>query len=157
MKLYVISDTHGKVEKAIEIYNELTDVDFIIHLGDMERDARKISETTGKTVISVRGNNEAFSSKPDFHILETDYGNIFITHGHIQNVKRDLQNLVFHTQESDCKAALFGHTHIPFFTKVDELYLLNPGSLTFPAYGHTKSYAVLDISKDEFSASIVNL
>ena len=154
MKLYVISDTHGQIDNAIKFYNKQSSVDLIIHLGDMERDARKISDSTGQTVISVRGNNEAFSSKPDFHVLQTEYGDIFLTHGHMQSVKRDLQKLVYRAQELGCKAALFGHTHIPIFAEANGIYLLNPGSLTFPPPGSSGSYAIVNISENDFSASI---
>ena len=155
LKLYVISDTHGRTDKALDIYKRLSAVDLIIHLGDMERDARKISESTGKTVISVRGNNESSHQTADFYILETEYGNLFLTHGHLQGVKRDLRRLLYRAQELGCKAALFGHTHTPIFTEVDGIYLLNPGSLTRPA-GTSASYAIIHTSKIDFSASIIN-
>ena len=155
MKFYVISDTHGKTDKALEVYNRLHSIDLIIHLGDMERDARKISENTGKTVISVKGNNEFASSPKNFHILETEYGDLFLTHGHMQSVKRDLQKLIYRTQELGCKAALFGHTHMPLFAEADGIYLLNPGSLTYPPPCTSASYAVVNTSESEFSASIV--
>jgi hypothetical protein len=156
LKLYVISDTHGQIKKALEVYNRLHSIDLIIHLGDMERDARKISERTGKTVISVKGNNEFFASSPEnFHILETEYGNLFLTHGHIEGVKGGLQKLLYRTQELGCKAALFGHTHMAHFTETDGIYLLNPGSLTYPPSCISETYAIVNTSENEFSASIV--
>ena len=156
MKLYVLSDTHGKINKALEVYDKLHSVDLIIHLGDMEQDARKISEGTGKKVISVKGNNEFSYSLESFHILETEYGNLFLTHGHLQGVKGGLQKLLYRTQELGCKAALFGHTHIPLFIQEDGIYLLNPGSLTFPLPGGSPaSYAIVNTSENDFSASIV--
>ena len=155
MKLYVISDTHGRIDKALNVYKMLGTVDLIIHLGDMERDARRISEITDKTVISVMGNNESAYEKEDFHILETGYGNLLLTHGHKQKVKRGLQNLLYRTAELGCKAALFGHTHEPVFTESDGIYLLNPGSLTVPKDGTAGSYAIVNVSRDAFAASIV--
>lgn len=155
MKLYVISDTHGRINKALNVYTKLDSIDLIIHLGDMERDARRISEATGKTVISVIGNNEFTNEKEDFRILETEYGNLLLTHGHKQKVKRDLQNLYYRTVELDCKAVLFGHTHEPFFTEINGIYLLNPGSLTVPKDGTAGSYAIINTSVGDFSASII--
>ena len=154
MKLYVISDTHGRIEHAIEIYDSLGHIDYIIHLGDIERDAKIIAERTKKPVISVRGNNEFFSTTPEFDILKTTYGDILLTHGHKYKVKSHLQNLLYKAEELGCKAAFFGHTHIPFNEEVAGIHLLNPGSLTFPANTSQGSYAIVDISENEFSASI---
>jgi len=155
LKFYVVSDTHGKVDKALEVYGRLNGIDTIIHLGDVERDARRIAEHTGKTVISVKGNNDWSFSKEDFHILETEYGNLLLTHGHVQNVKFGLQKLLYRTLELACKAVLFGHTHIPVFIEESGVYLLNPGSLTYPSDGTSGSYAIVNTSKNEFSASVV--
>ena len=155
MKLYIISDTHGNTDKALQIYGRLNSIDLIIHLGDMERDARKIETLTGKTVISVIGNNEISFTKEDFRILETEYGNLLLTHGHKQKVKHGLQNLLYRTAELKCKAVFFGHTHFPLFTEENGIYLINPGSLTHPMDGADGSYAIANTSAGEFSASIV--
>ena len=41
MKIFVISDTHGRTEKVEEVWNRLTDVDLVLHLGDYEKDAQR--------------------------------------------------------------------------------------------------------------------
>ena len=37
MKIFVISDTHGKIGKVREVWDKLTNVDLVIHLGDYNR------------------------------------------------------------------------------------------------------------------------
>ena len=155
MKLFVISDTHGKIDKALAVYEKLHSIDLIIHLGDLVSDAVKISGFTGKAMVNVKGNNDFAYSTEDFRILETEYGNLLLTHGHKQNVKHSLHNLLYRTEELNCKAALFGHTHVPAFIESNGIYLLNPGSLTFPNDGTSGSYAIVNTSKNDFSASIV--
>ena len=157
MKIYTISDTHGKINKAVEIYRRLTDVDLIIHLGDMEKDARRISELTGKEVVSVRGNNDFLSAKENHRVLKTEFGNILLTHGHLQDVKFGLQKLFYRALELECKAALFGHTHVPLFMESNGIYFLNPGSLTYPADGTSGSYAIAVVTAGNFSANVVYL
>ena len=158
MKLFVISDTHGKVDKALDIIDKFSDISLVIHLGDMEKDAIEISAHTDKDVISVRGNNEAYSCKtPEYRVLETEYGKILLTHGHRDQVEFDLQRLIYRALESDCKAVFYGHTHIPMYLEVDDIHVLNPGSLSLPQNSQTGSYAIVNISKDEFSASIFYL
>ena len=43
MKILVISDTHGDIEKAEEVIKKNKDISLIIHLGDYFRDAQKLS------------------------------------------------------------------------------------------------------------------
>ena len=155
MKILAISDTHKKTDKAVRICRALHDIDLVVHLGDHERDAAEIAKAVGTDVISVKGNCDGSCSYDDCKIIESPYGKLLLTHGHMQNVKQSLQNLIYLAQENDCKAALFGHTHRPCIEEVNGLYLINPGSLTLPADGGNGSYAVVYADKDEFSASIV--
>ena len=155
MKLYVLSDTHGSIEKAVEVYEELHSVDLIIHLGDLVTDANGISKITGMPVISIKGNNDYSSKNEDFRIIETECGNIFLTHGHHFSVKTGLQRLLYRTLETGCNAVLFGHTHMPLFTEANGVYLLNPGSLTIPADGSSGSYALVNTSAAGFFADIL--
>jgi len=157
LKIYVISDTHGKIDKATDVLKRLHGVDMIIHLGDVEKDARRLEELTGKTVISVKGNNDFLSAKEDFLILKTEYGNILLTHGHLFNVKYGLGKLFYRALELECKAVFFGHTHVPVYIETDGVYLLNPGSMTYPSDGTSGSYAVVTVTADVFSAGIVYL
>ena len=158
MKLFIISDTHGKVNKALKVIDKSPDIDMIIHLGDMDKDAIEISAHTDKDVISVRGNNESYSCKiPEYRILETEYGKILLTHGHRDQVDIDLQRLTYRALESGCKAVFYGHTHIPMYAEIDGIHILNPGSLSLPHNSKSGSYAIVNISKDEFSATIFYL
>jgi putative phosphoesterase len=77
-----------------------------------------------------------------------------LTHGHRQSVKSGLSNLLYRTLELECKAAIFGHTHIPCMEFAEGVHLLNPGSLTRPLGGRP-SYALLTLEKGVFRASIL--
>ena len=41
MKILVLSDTHGKLDKVYRVCEKLNNIDLIIHCGDYIRDARK--------------------------------------------------------------------------------------------------------------------
>lgn len=155
MKILVISDTHGKLDKLRDIYGLLKDIDLVVHLGDFLADAREIAAEFGIDVISVGGNMDGVYGDEAYKILDTEYGRILLTHGHLDNVKFSLQSLLYRTQEKGCKAVLFGHTHKPAFEESDGIYLVNPGSLTLPADGTNGSYAIVNTSPESFSASIV--
>lgn len=151
----VISDTHGKLDKVYEIYKTLTSVDSIIHLGDYVKDAEELQNELGIDVISVKGNMDGAFSDTDFKILTTEYGKLYLAHGHMENVKMKYQNIFYRAEEAGCTAALFGHTHRPVFEELNGIYLINPGSLTLPADGTQGSYALLETSSNGLTGSIV--
>ena len=44
MKILVIGDTHGKLDKVRDIYPKLTDIDIIAHTGDHMRDGTALEK-----------------------------------------------------------------------------------------------------------------
>jgi hypothetical protein len=155
VKVFVISDTHGKIDKAVEIYQSLENIDLIIHLGDLWTDAKRMRDQLNVPLIGVKGNMDGSFLRDGYHILETEFGNIFLAHGHMENVKQGLENIMYKAESLQCKAAFFGHTHIPLFQQVEGLYLLNPGSLTLPTGGRKGSYAVVTITEKSLDATIL--
>ena len=142
MKIFVINDTHGRTEKVEEVWNRLTDVDLVLHLGDYEKDAQRLAQIFGVEVIGVKGNMDGSYSREDYRIVDTEYGKLLLTHGHMDQVL-------------GCRAVLFGHTHIPFYEEESGIYLVNPGSLSQPRDGSEGSYAILHTSEKEFHCAIV--
>lgn len=155
MRLLVISDTHGRIEKAEEIILKQGPFDWVIHLGDYYDDARHLEMRTGAEVIGVKGNMDGGYSREDYRILPTDFGQILLVHGHMEKVKQGVMNLLYRAEELGCKAAFFGHTHVPMFEEMYGIYLLNPGSLTLPHLSAQGSYAVVDIGEGNLEASIL--
>ena len=153
MKYLVLSDTHGKTNRASRLYQEAGDFDGIIHLGDNEGDARALESQLGTDVFSVKGNMDGGVGALH-RILETEGGKILLTHGHREDVKSSLQRLLYKTEEEGCKAALFGHTHEPYYGNFDGVVLFNPGSLTLPRAGRLPSYGILEIKNGELHLSI---
>jgi len=157
VKYLIVSDTHGRVEAAMQVYRKHCQegaIDSIIHLGDLTSDAKALAVRLGSNVISVKGNMDGSFSDSQYKILETEFGPILLIHGHMQAVKRDTQKLIYKTQELGCKAVLYGHTHQPSMDNVNGIYLLNPGSISLPRQGNG-SYAMLDTSNGDFRANIL--
>lgn len=157
MRIYVISDTHGRTDKAVEIYKTLRDIDLIVHLGDYWNDAQIIKNRLNAPLIGVKGNMDGSFTREGYHILETDFGQIFLAHGHMENVKYGLENIVYKAKSLQCVAAFFGHTHIPLFREEQGIYLLNPGSLSMPRGGRNGSYAVATLTENSLDATILYL
>jgi putative phosphoesterase len=155
LRIYVISDTHGRADKAAAIYKTLQDIDLIVHLGDHWNDAKRMKEQLNVPLIGVKGNMDGSFARDGYHILETDFGKIFLAHGHMENVKHGLETIIYKAGSLQCRAAFFGHTHIPLFLEAEGIYLLNPGSLALPVGGRKGSYAVVTVTKDSLNAAIL--
>lgn len=155
MRIYVISDTHGRIDKAIEIYKTLDNIDLTVHLGDHWNDAKRMKEQLNIPLIGVKGNMDGSYARDGYHILETDFGRIFLAHGHMESVKQSCENIMYKAESLNCRAAFFGHTHIPLFVEMEGFYLLNPGSLSLPTGGRKGSYAVVTVTRDTIDAAIL--
>lgn len=161
MKLFFISDIHGSVyylNEAIERYEE-EGADYIVILGDIlyhgarnplpkeynPKGVINILNNYSDKIIAVRGNcdSEVDEMVLDFPIMST-YSNIiyndkrlFLTHGHIYNEG----NMV---KLKEGSAFIYGHTHILRADKKDNIYFLNPGSITLPKENNPHTYGILE-------------
>ena len=155
MRYLVLSDTHGAVSEAVRVFRATRDIDRIIHLGDTYRDALAIAEMTGKPVTCVKGNMDGSYDPDGYEILETEWGKIFLSHGHMESVKSGYEEIVSKAMTLGCRAAFCGHTHLPEYEQLpDGFIVLNPGSLGRPAGGRKGTYAVATIDSD-FRAMIL--
>ncbi len=155
MKILLIGDTHGKLDRVRDIYGKLRDIDLIAHTGDHYEDGMQLGRDFNVPVVAVKGNCDGSRSKDDFEIIETEAGKIFMTHGHAYNVGYDLTNLMYKAMEENCKAVFFGHTHRCMVNESGGIRFVNPGSLTQPRDGSGGSYAIVRTSEDGIEASIV--
>ncbi|HZK01370.1 MAG TPA: YfcE family phosphodiesterase, partial [Anaerovoracaceae bacterium] len=110
MKFLVISDTHGDIEIAEDIFKSLSGIDKILHLGDYVRDGWVLQSRLDIPVIALKGNMDGSYSNEDYKILETEFGKIYLSHGHMEAVKRGPENLLYKASSLGCKAAIYGHT-----------------------------------------------
>jgi len=155
MRYLIFSDTHGDVADAVSVFRATHDIDEIIHLGDTYRDALAIAEATGVPVTCVKGNMDGEYDPDGYEILETEWGNIFLAHGHMESVKSGPEEIVSKAMTLGCRAAFYGHTHLPEYEqRPDGFILLNPGSLGRPAGGRKGTYAVATVG-DDFRAMIL--
>ena len=160
MNFLVVSDTHGHLEKVYDMYDKLSEmtldgkpIDKIIHCGDYMRDGASIGDYLALPAISVTGNCDGGRER-DYKVTEACGHRILVTHGHMEGVDYDPARLCYLAEENDCDIACFGHTHVPVFQKEGEIWLLNPGSLTFPRDGTEGSCALLNVTEDHVDGGI---
>lgn len=148
MRIIVMSDSHTAFSKVRRIVEQNKDADIFIHLGDGEDEFEDVHSLYPELkFLSVRGNNDfrSFSKKED--ILEVGKERIFFTHGDRYNVKWSFIEIMKAAKEKKATIVLYGHTHAARVDFIDDIYLINPGSV---ADGRiTKpGYLVLDITEN---------
>ena len=159
MRAIVLSDSHtntASLERAVCAIGE-KNIDMIIHLGDVARDADYLESLYYPIrVVSVPGNNDYMRSEEYERVIDFDGHKIFLCHGHTQSVSTGTMKLEKTALEKGCEAALFGHTHNAVLKKgVNDMLILNPGSVAYPRGGNP-SFAVLETEGGKLSAVIVD-
>ena len=138
MRAVVLSDSHGD-EEGLRwmlqlLWQQIGPVDFYFHLGDGALDFERLSRflyarDPQAIPLGVRGNCDfACGDVPEFLVQRFGGCRLLLTHGHRYGVKHGLDALRWAAHENACRAALFGHTHVPFSEEENGCLLLNPGS-----------------------------
>ena len=155
LRILVISDSHGMVRTMKTAINK-SNPNVIIFLGDGLRNILDLQNIYyDKKFYFVKGNCDFLNYKIN-DLLDIAGKKVFITHGHLYNVKRTYETLIDVAREHNADVALFGHTHIPYQNYIDGLYLLNPGSIGSPTKGKI-SYGIVDIENNNIVTNIVYL
>lgn len=130
MKLLVFSDSHRSLRSmrdAVETENP----DYVIHLGDLEEDARLLGQEYPRLAIAgVPGNCDGFVFSPLQKLLTYDGVRILMSHGHIWHVKGGYGAAIAAARKCEAHILLFGHTHVPYCEQLEDgLWAMNPGSV----------------------------
>ncbi|MFU0800275.1 MAG: phosphodiesterase [Xylanivirga thermophila] len=161
MKIFFMSDIHGSLyytKKALEKFKE-EGADYIVILGDElyhgarnplpleynPKEVAKLLNSFADKIIAVRGNcdSEVDEMVIDFPIMAT-YSTIlyngkrlFLTHGHIYN-EVNMPKL------SSGDIFIYGHTHVLKAEKANDIFIINPGSITLPKENNPNTYGILE-------------
>ena len=145
MREMIVRDTHGRHNGLDRALQEAGDIDMLIHLGDVEGGEEYIDTVVDCEKHIVRGNNDFFSDLPREEEFYIGKYKIFITHGHSYYVSLDPEYIREEGKARKADIVMFGHTHRPFFEEMDEIIVLNPGSLSFPRQeGRKGSYMIME-------------
>lgn len=149
MKILVISDTHGEFNSLKLAFEQHSDADMLIHLGDGERDFEDFSSLyPNLPAVYVKGNCD-FGSHDMSRVVSTREGvRLYCCHGHTLVVKSTRNLLTALAKNEQCDVALYGHTHVPFCELENGVYVMNPGSASFPRGGSRASCGIIEIDKN---------
>lgn len=132
MKILVLSDSHAGL-RFMRSCIERIKPDAVVHLGDHYDDAQAMAEAYPFIPFHmVPGNCDRYRCPPfaqEILAYPVCGVKLYMTHGHLHNVKFGLYRLLADARASDALAVLFGHTHQPLCRQeADGLWVLNPGS-----------------------------
>ncbi|MDZ4956932.1 YfcE family phosphodiesterase [Clostridium perfringens] len=137
MKIAVLSDSHYEASSIRAIKKYLEDVDIILHCGDGAPDTKILMDGFNGEIYAVKGNCDFSMEYPIERIIEVMGLKIFMTHGHMYNVKNEYNTIFYKGKEVGANIVVFGHSHKALIDQHDGLIIMNPGSITLP-YGRAK-------------------
>ncbi len=159
MKVGVISDTHVPTimpSLPPAVFEIFKDVDLILHAGDLV--ALAVLDELGAIapVEAVAGNmddSEVQLKLPAKKIISLGGYAVGLIHG---KYKIDRQKEMIRHEFERVDLIVYGHSHTPFWGKIDGIHFLNPGSPTDKRYAPYNSVAVLHVG-NELKAEIIRI
>lgn len=136
MKILLVSDSHGNNEALNLLLKRYPNMDLYLHCGDSESDEYSIYPFR-----SVMGNCDYAWDYPEYLVIPTPYGNMFVQHKPHPNSEL--------LRANNIKIFAYGHTHVRKYVNESGIICINPGSISFARDKYDGSYAILDISTDE--------
>jgi len=144
MRILLVSDTHGNNEALDYLAKQYPDVDLYIHCGDSESDEFSIYPFR-----SVKGNCDYVGDFPDYLVIPTPYGNMFVQHK--PNPNSDL------LRKYDTKIFAYGHTHVRKYSDELGIICINPGAIAFARDKYDYSYAILEVETQKVEVTFHTL
>lgn len=144
MRLGIISDTHGLLRP--EVFEVFSKVDLILHAGDIGEPELLTELTALAPVRAVWGNTDGFAIRrlvPEVIEVELEGFRFLVLHGHQFGAPTpEAINLAY----PDAEVIIFGHTHRPLLTVVDEVVtVMNPGGAGHRRFEFPASVGIMEL------------
>ena len=147
-KVLIVSDTHRQNANLYRVIEQVRPIDLLIHCGDIEGDDQNIEVKAGCPIQVVAGNNDFFYEYDNVKTFYLGKYKVYLTHGHHHGVNCSDEKLIAAAKAEDADIVMYGHIHVPRMEQVENLMVINPGSLTYPRQtGRKPSYIIMDIDR----------
>lgn len=146
MKILIVSDTHGRHDNFDIVINKVKPIDLLIHLGDFEGGRDYVEAMAPCQTEMISGNNDYFIDLSREKLITIGKYKVFLTHGHYYGVNFNTEKLEEKAREVGADIVMYGHTHIPSTQLKQDIWIVNPGSLSLPRQaGSIPSFIIMDI------------
>ncbi len=150
MKILLCSDSHKDLNYFYEVIKK-ENPELIIFAGDHSMDAIEMSYAVDIPFYIVKGNcdYDDYSAK---EILELDIesmGKVILTHGHLFNVKLNMNSIYNYGVEKNANYVIFGHTHRQHKSEYRNIFFINPGAII------NHEYAIIENGVLEFKGAMI--
>lgn len=157
MLVGVLSDTHLREGRTLpsKVWEYLEGVDLILHAGDVVSPGLLTDLEVIAPVEVVRGNCDGWelSGLPEQKIVTCEGVRIGLTHG-AYGVGRTTLERARHTfEQGSVELIVFGHSHIPYIERHEDVLLFNPGSPTDKRREPKYSMGIINVHAGEFQAT----
>jgi putative phosphoesterase len=126
MRLGIIADTHGLLRP--EVFDLFAGVDRILHAGDIGSPGLLNELEAIAPVTAVWGNTDGFDLRatiPEIVEARIEGFDFLVVHGHQLGIPTPDK---LHARWPTAEVIIFGHTHKPLLTTVDQVVtVMNPG------------------------------
>ena len=143
MRIGIVSDSHGNTrifEKMLAV-SGAAEAEMWLHAGDFAPDADDLELLSEKSVARVLGNCDLFvDGVYEEAIVEVAGHRIFLTHGHLFNVRFDTAMLQEAARAAGADIAL---------EERGEVTVLNPGSIARPRDDQRGSFMLVELNAGE--------
>jgi hypothetical protein len=164
----LISDTHimdTNYRLNPELYQIFAGVELILHAGDVYISGVLDQLEEIAPVLCARGNGDDLLGNDrrvkDAHLLKINGFSIGLTHGldYPEPPWRPLEKAMEYEFGCLVDIIIFGDSHVPLVETYKRVYLVNPGSLTFPngLVNVPGTVGILEIEENHIQANIINL
>lgn len=151
-----VSDAHGDRDILVQLFNHYRhQVTQIFYNGDSELRA---DDSLFTDVMTVAGNmdfDRSYQAENIYHGEQV----VFQTHGHLYGVNFSLTKLVRAAKRADAQIITFGHTHQLGVEVVNDILVINPGSISQPRgqFASLKgTYALVTVTKTTYDVQYYN-
>lgn len=145
--LGLIADTHMPKrwpQLPMAIFDVFHGVDLVLHAGDVGRLWVLDELSAAAPVVAVHGNDETDEARrelPYQQLLTLAGHRLLLCHGHLPDREAELASRVgddwrpklaqraAQARRAEASIMVFGHLHIPFVTRFDGVWLVNPGAI----------------------------
>ena len=157
MRVLIVSDTHRKNDNFLQVIADEKPFDLVLHCGDTEGSEHLFESACNCAFQAVAGNNDFFTNLPQELELTLEGYRVWMSHGHRYYVSMNTQRIWEEGRAKEVQIVLFGHTHRPLVECRQGIWLVNPGSLSYPRQeGRRPSYIVGELSPDREPAFVIH-